>query len=77
MLNGIGPKIKDFKDFIERCYNEGTAEKNAGHPAEKTVEQQKYADEKAISFPDQKIFVNFIDEIMPDMSFFDDSLQRL
>lgn len=74
VLNSIGPKIKNFKDFIEKCYNEETAEEGAGHAAEKTAEQQKYAGEKAISFPDQKIFVNFIDEIMPDMSFFDDSL---
>lgn len=77
VLNSIGPKIKNFKDFIEKCYNEETAEKSAEHAVEKTAEQQKYADEKAISFPDQKIFVNFIDEIMPNMSFFDDSLQRL
>ena len=73
-MNSIGPKIKNFKDFIERCYNEGIAEKSAGHAVEKTVEQQKYVDEKAISFPDQKIFINFIDEIMPNMSFFDDNL---
>ena len=38
VLNSIGPKIKDFKDFIEKCYNEGTVEKSAEHTVEKTDE---------------------------------------
>lgn len=38
---------------------------------------QEYAEKKTDMVFDQKFLASFIDEVMPDMSFFDDSLQRL
>ena len=35
---------------------------------------RKYTEKKTVGFLDKKFFVSFIDEVMPDMSFFDDSL---
>ena len=62
ILNGVGSKISKFKDFLT-----GGKEKED----KKDKKKSKY------KLPDQKKFIKFIDDVMPNVVFFEDKLDKL
>ena len=63
ILNGIGFKIAKFKKFISKT--------------DKKINNKKKKRKNKNGLPDKELFIKFIDEVLPDVVFFDNQLEKL